>query len=383
MYQAVEQLHTSLNQSMIDINTYNSKIEDIQERYIKEALEGLSEDLTALECVCIHKELSEHIERLVANYKSTDINQDTADKKYKSYFNSLKNEKKNKITTGFKSFDEKINGISSGLTLVTGLSSLGKSTFCIQLADSIAMKGNKVIYLNAEMQNHHTWSKSITRLSNHHSQLYYNDIVNIEDCPQHKIDSFMKTVDLYNQFATNIVIKQASKNWVAELYSDIEALKDINDNKPPVVFIDYLQILQPLPDSQSRGNEYTHINEVLNALKKIIQDTGAFIVAISSLNRASYEKGISLQSMKGSGNLEYSAEMVLALQPSKEDTFEGFPIYDNSKNTFDMELVNSWKRKENKLVSLAVLKNRMGCTGLSFDLMFESSKAKFTEYNRS
>ena len=181
--------------------------------------------------------------------------------------------------------------------------------------------------------------------------------MNIKDCQFiPKVDSFVSSIEDYNTFSDNIVITQANKFWNTELRKYIKALTKINDDKPPVVFIDYLQILPTIAESRSNGNELVAINEIIAELKNIIQETGAYIIAISSLSRASYERGISLSALKGSGSLEYSAEMVLAIEPSRDDNCDGMPIFDNKKGVFNMDLINTWKRLDNKTVTLRVLK---------------------------
>lgn len=373
----VEVFEDSLNKNIITQKKYDEKIEETKNTIINEVLTGASEDLKPFDYIGIEKELSAKFELVLSNYDNYDISQFSADKMYKKYYDSITRENKNKISTNFEKFDKVLKGIPSGLTIVTALSSLGKSTFCIQLADQIAMSGNKVLYMNAEMQNHHTWIKSIIRLSGNYAQLSFQDIMNIENQSDAKIKSFIKAQEDYNKYSHNIVIKKCSKMWLKELYRDIEALKKINDDKPPVVFIDYLQILQPLVDSKSKGNEYIHINEIMNALKILIQDTGAYIIAISSLNRASYDKPISLSSLKGSGNLEYSADFVMAIQPNKNDFVEAEPIYNNKTGNYNSNLINQWKRKKDKNITINILKNRMGITGVEFDFIFQSAKAKF------
>ena len=370
----------NLDEGLINDVEFRKTINEVINATVNDVLTSITDKLHVTEYVTKHKELSKIYKDRADSMVSFDISKLTAKNKYQSYLKSLNRERKNKVMTGFTQFDDEIGGIFSGLTIITALSSLGKSSMCSQLADQIAMAGNKVIYLNAEMQDSHIFSKSITRLSGKYHQLSFYDILNIKDCQfMPKVDSFVNSIEDYNTFSDNIVITQASKFWNTELRKYIKELTKINNDKPPVVFIDYLQILPSIADSRANGNELVAINEIISELKNIIQETGAYIIAISSLSRASYERGITMSSLKGSGNLEYSAEMILSIEPSRDDTCDGMPIFDNKKGVFNMDLINTWKRLDNKTVSLRVLKNRMGITGYSSNLTFESSKAKFTE----
>ena len=261
----------NLEEGLINDTEFRKCINDAINTTVNDVLSVIVDKLQISEYVTKHNELSKLYKNRADSMVSFDISKLTAKNKYQSYLKSLNRERKNKVMTGFTQFDDDIGGISSGLTIITALSSLGKSTMCSQLADQIAMAGNKVIYLNAEMQDSHIFSKSITRLSSKYHQLSFYDILNIKDCnfiP--KVDSFVNSIEDYNTFSDNIVITQASKLWNTELRKYIKALTKINDDKPPVVFIDYLQILPSIEDSRANGNELVAINEIISELKNII-----------------------------------------------------------------------------------------------------------------
>ena len=57
------------------------------------------------------------------------------------------------ISTGFPHLDEKIDGgLRAGLYVIGAISSLGKTSFCIQLADNIAKAGKPVLFVSLEMR---------------------------------------------------------------------------------------------------------------------------------------------------------------------------------------------------------------------------------------
>ena len=300
--------------------------------------------------------------------------------KFKDYNTEFSQQIDNKIMTGFTQFDESCGGISSGLTMLAGISSLGKSSLCSQLSDQIALAGNKVIYLNAEMQDKDIYAKSIIRLSERHGQLDYNDIVSMKNCTNElKVCSFVNSIGDYKTIAENTLIKQATPNWNTELLRDIKALKKINNGKSPVVFIDYLQILPVMKKTVNKGSEYSALNDIIAELKNIINETNCYIICISGLNRESYSTGIGLKSLKGSSNIEYSSEMILAIEPHKNEEFENNPIWNDKKGEYNEEVVKAWKSLPQKVISLSVLKNRNGRSGETFPLLFQSSKFKFSQ----
>jgi replicative DNA helicase len=71
--------------------------------------------------------------------------------------------------------------------------------------------------------------------------------------------------------------------------------------------------------------------------------------------------------------------MVLALDPNILDSYQGESIYNDKQKEYDMDVLNQWKKKAEKILDLRVLKNRNGRSGDTFNLLFQSSKFKFSE----
>jgi replicative DNA helicase len=70
---------------------------------------------------------------------------------------------KRKTPTGFQQLDAGLGGgLSSGLHCLGAVSSLGKSTFALQMADSMALRGCGVIYYSLEMSSGDINAKSIS-----------------------------------------------------------------------------------------------------------------------------------------------------------------------------------------------------------------------------
>ena len=70
------------------------------------------------------------------------------------------------IPTGFLAVDEVLDGgLYAGLYIVGAISSLGKTTFCLQIADQIAQAGNDVLVFSLEMARNELIAKSVSRLT--------------------------------------------------------------------------------------------------------------------------------------------------------------------------------------------------------------------------
>ena len=69
-------------------------------------------------------------------------------------------------STKFKELDQKLSGgLKNGLYVFGAISSLGKTTFVLQLADNIASQGHKAIIFSLEQSRFELVSKSLSRLT--------------------------------------------------------------------------------------------------------------------------------------------------------------------------------------------------------------------------
>lgn len=70
------------------------------------------------------------------------------------------------ISTGFKNLDNILGGgLYAGLYIIGAVSSLGKTTFSLQIADQIATSGTDVLIFSLEMATNELIAKSVSRLT--------------------------------------------------------------------------------------------------------------------------------------------------------------------------------------------------------------------------
>ena len=68
------------------------------------------------------------------------------------------------ISTGFEILDDKLDGgLYPGLYVIGAISSLGKTTLVLQIADQIAKAGQDVLFFSLEMARNELMAKSISR----------------------------------------------------------------------------------------------------------------------------------------------------------------------------------------------------------------------------
>ncbi len=268
----------------------------------------------------------------------------------------FKNDKK----TGFDNLDKQAGGLYPGLYVLAATSSLGKTTFALQLADQLAAAGNEVIFFSLEQSRLEMVTKSIARTAA-------------------QTDKNTKTTSLAIR-KKNITqeVLQAAKDYqakVADRVSIVEGNFACNvsyiadyirpyikrNNVRPVVFVDYLQILQPEKERQTAKEA---VDIAITELKRLSRELEITIIAISSVNRANYLTPIDFESLKESGSIEFTCDVVWGLQLS---CIETDPVFSSPKATLTAKRakVKEAKAENPRKIELVCLKNRYGISSYS------------------
>lgn len=130
----------------------------------------------------------------------------------------------------------------------------------------------------------------------------------------------------------------------------------------PVVFIDYLQIIPP-SESEKGLTDKARMDSIVLRLKDISRKYNIPIVVISSFNRQNYGQQANMTAFKESGSIEYSSDVVIALE---------FSALSDDETSYN-EVVERSKAIRN--VDVVVLKNRNGQSGARIHYAF------YTKYN--
>ena len=228
-------------------------------------------------------------------------------------------------STGFSKLDELLCGglYNSRIYVLGAASSTGKTAFCLQIADQIAIGGRDVAYFSVEMPTASLVGRSLSRLSYEISQDYpeyknavkcENDIIygyfrkNFNELENDLID---QAEQKYSQYAGNLFIHEKRHMTTGYIKAQIDLHKRVRGIYP-VVIIDYLQLLLPATDKMQTDKQ--EMDEVMADIMDIGQTFGVPVLVISSYARANYDKEAGMASFKESGSIEYDADVLLALQ---------------------------------------------------------------------
>lgn len=261
---------------------------------------------------------------------------------------------KSNIKTGFENLDRKSGGLYSGLYCIAAISSLGKTTFAMQMADQIVAKTD-VLFFSLEQSRLELVSKSLAR-----------------KVAQKDIETDVTSLSIREGILSDQVLEAAEeyKREVGDRISIIEGKSGCNvsfigdyirqyisrNNRRPVVFIDYLQILQSESEKWGQSTKEMVDNTVFE-LKRLSREHALTIFIISSVNRSNYLNPIDFESLKESGGIEYTCDCVWGLQLRCLNE----SVFDAKENIkIKRERIRQAKAENPRKIELVSLKNRYG-----------------------
>jgi replicative DNA helicase len=242
------------------------------------------------------------------------------------------------VKSGFADLDEKlVGGLTTGLYLLMGGVSNGKSMFLRQMADQIASTGVPVVYVSWEMTAYKLWCRSMARIL----QVPPRDVL-AGKIDQEKIHA---AAQQYADIAKNM--------WTIEGTFDVtmhEIEETINRiiqsiGKVPVIFVDDLFRI-----TMRDGNgSLIHNNQALSAylLHQWSRQWDTAVITSASVQKP-------------------GAAEILPMVEAAVDTiiqYETVPITDSPDSQLDR-------------IKLSLIKNRNGTLG-SIELLFHKEKAQF------
>lgn len=272
------------------------------------------------------------------------------------------------IPTGLAGLDLLLDGglYAKNLTVLGGLSSFGKTTIALQVADHIAATGRPVLFVSVEQGAGELNRKSVSRIM-------WLRTGSIEDgvrvtpreinrpskrdaWSERKRKAYEEAREEYAEtIAPNMWVMESAERptaWhVEEAAGKIAAVR----GEAPVIFVDYLQLLGA---PTQYDNERAAIEKNITKLRQVSRDMCTPVLCVSSVNRGSYSEGdMTMGAYKESGNIEYGADLLLGIQP--------YGIAEKIKKTGNpaknAEEIIDWTREQNpRPLEIKVQKQREG-----------------------
>lgn len=279
-----------------------------------------------------------------------------------AYFRQYKDRK-----TGIHDDIDEYLTLYPGLAALGGASSLGKTTFAVNLIDHLLDKGETVLYFSLEQLPIEIITKSLAR------RMYEKDpltpLTNIDIKNGATYDKLEEIKKEYAQHAERYqIITGSFRTTAADIVQYVEKYRKEHGGESckPIVIIDYLQLIAPPYGFKGGIREYT--DENIKALKDMQKRNGLFVLMISNFNRSSNYEPVSYESFKETSMIEYTCDYVWGLQLALLDA-ENDDFYTvtgkqggRSERPIDQKrkLVNEAQGAIPKRVEFVSLKNRNG-----------------------
>lgn len=300
-----------------------------------------------------------------------------------------KHHNKDCVSTGFENLDEILDGgFYPGLYIIGAISSLGKTTFALQVADNAAKKGQDVLVFSLEMGKQELIAKSISRLSFQKCKSWGSDLdfatttrnlMNGKSLnSKERVDFLNECIKGYSDYAGRIFYHIGIGDIGVEKIKSVIARHIRITGRKPLVIIDYLQIIAPF---DMRATDKQNTDKAVVELKRASRDYDVPIFAISSFNRENYTSPVNIASFKESGAIEYTSDVLMALQFKGMDYLkkEDGKYEDEKSRTARIIQLRNEQEKNAEIpgkaqeLQLKILKNRNGRKGgvdLEFHPMF-------------
>ena len=279
------------------------------------------------------------------------------------------------FSTGLPNVDEVIGGgIFPYVYTLGAISSLGKTSLAVQIADYVAGHGRPVLYFSLEMNKKDLRAKSLSRRmyllaekETKHASVSFGAYTSTEvlfPSTRHK-DTGPTAEDLTARLerAKNGYIDEEGRNIyyitgtgsirADYLVQTVETFMDLHPDWPqPFVVVDYLQILAA---EDPHDTDKIRVDKATLKLVTLSHDKHVPMLAISSFNRDSYSSPVTESAYKESGTVEYSADVLMGLQPQGMQKGSG-----PSVKAANLQCCEDCKRSPDvRHIELKVLKTRL------------------------
>ncbi len=241
------------------------------------------------------------------------------------------------IPTGFSYLDRVLGGgfHRSDLILIGARPGMGKTSFALNVARNMAMKGRKTLFFSLEMSN----EQLAQRIISTEARIVSNKLRTgeITDADWEKLGLALQNLvnaELYFDDTANIT--------VPEMKARVRRMKNVE-----CVVIDYLQLMTGTKKTDNRVQE---ISEITRGLKMMAKDLNIPVITCSQLSRNTAKTADhrpQLTDLRESGSIEQDADIVLMLH--REDYYN---MGDN----------NEEEKTTANVAEVIVAKNRHGST---------------------
>ncbi|GAB6060681.1 DnaB-like helicase C-terminal domain-containing protein [Desulfonatronum parangueonense] len=312
------------------------------------------------------------------------------------------------IPTPFQSLNKVLpgNGMLLGTnTRLIAPPAAGKSELATMCAEYVASLGIPVLYIMTEMRYYDAVIRGISRIGGINS-LKIHKLHSSQD--EQLISTFMKSCDEYFRVFGNYLFYvevpgTATTYDIASYIGQIRKILELPDDSPFFVVIDYLQMLSTGNDNLDFGGQDTaKVTKLAGMDSDLARECNVALLSISDitkdeLSKSSSQKGMTLNSLRGSSRLSHNCDTVIYLYSEQaqsgsgkadDDPWEVYASGVKARNAEDPILEKLEKARKlyplggdagNAYARIELGKNRSGEKGFQLPLVYQKAYHRMIE----
>ncbi|MCI1593648.1 DnaB-like helicase C-terminal domain-containing protein [Heyndrickxia oleronia] len=237
------------------------------------------------------------------------------------------------VTTGIKKLDLMTGGFQGGeVTIVAGRPSMGKTDVMLHFAKISGWAGFLPLVFSLEMPEKLITSRLMASTGGFNRAKMRDPKRMLTQTQKKKWSDVIGDLD-----ETNLQIFDGAGQTVAEMRAKTRKLMHEFPSKKPVVFIDYLTLIQA--NEFYGGNPHLQVTEISKALKTMAKDFDCPVICLAQLNRSvetRANKRPMMSDIRESGSVEQDADIILFLYREA--------YYDKDSEDHSLEMIVSKNR---------------------------------------
>jgi replicative DNA helicase len=262
------------------------------------------------------------------------------------------------VSSGFHEVDEVLNGFISGLYIIAGRPSMGKTSLAMNFGENAAINGVPVAVFSLEMPVEQLAQRMLAGSASLPVRLM-RESWQIEESGWPKL-----TAGLQRIADIPLWVDDSGGQSVADIRAKCMRLNsEIRPDYPQgigMIIIDYLQLMNA-DDERSNGNQNDRISQISRGLKLLSKEFNVPVLVLSQLNRKVEERGNKrpiCADLRDSGAIEQDADVIM------------FVYRDEVYNT---------DSPDKGVAEVIVSKHRNGALGVA-RLLFEGFSTRFRSF---
>jgi len=203
------------------------------------------------------------------------------------------------ISTGLSKLDKHTGGMQKGdLIIVAGETSQGKTALAVSIIRNMIRAGHKAAAYSLEMTHKQLTARIIAQITGISSKKILTGILSSEE---------LATVQRLKNSLSGLYYDERSNNSIDNICSSIRRLKLKYDIDLAVV--DFLQIVS----GDNKKSDESRLADIARKLKNVAKEQNMTIIALSQLNRDKQRPAPTIARLRGSGQIEEAADLILLL----------------------------------------------------------------------